>query len=314
MTVSVVFAIAGVIALLFGIIGGGIKAKEVEVPLLSIRVRIFTIIVGLILISITIWLENQSKVPNSDALTQLTLTPLQPTVPQATLGTISPKNTNTPISISTAVPHKADLEAMYSELNKAKNWNLVLKDSFDKNDANWPLWNVNDNIKNETMIVGEGVLRWGMQLKIPDQAFYEIAPVFSYSDFYYSAKMKRIGGRTDENQAAWGILFRRSGKNYYSFRLNDLQEYSVQIHNQEGFATDLIGWTKSPFVETDEFNELTVIAEGSDLYFFINGTPVGTISDGTYSEGNIGFLAGVDYVLNDFTYFEIDDFELREKP
>lgn len=63
MTVSAVFAIAGVLALLFGIVGGGIKAKEIEIPQLPIAVRIIIIIAGLILIGTTIWLENNNKVP-----------------------------------------------------------------------------------------------------------------------------------------------------------------------------------------------------------------------------------------------------------
>jgi hypothetical protein len=61
MTVSVVFAIAGVIAILFGIIGGGIKVKEIEVPLLSTRVRIITVIIGLVLIGFTLWEENYTS-------------------------------------------------------------------------------------------------------------------------------------------------------------------------------------------------------------------------------------------------------------
>jgi hypothetical protein len=62
MTVSVVFAIAGVLALLFGVIGGGIKAKEIEIPQLPAAVRIVIIIAGLLLIGATIWLEN-NKAP-----------------------------------------------------------------------------------------------------------------------------------------------------------------------------------------------------------------------------------------------------------
>ncbi len=62
MTVSVVFAIAGVLALLFGVIGGGIKAKEIEIPQLPATVRVVIIIAGLLLIGATIWLEN-NKAP-----------------------------------------------------------------------------------------------------------------------------------------------------------------------------------------------------------------------------------------------------------
>jgi hypothetical protein len=51
-TVAVVFAIAGTVALLIGIFGGGIKAKEIEIPQLSANARLVATIVGIILIAL----------------------------------------------------------------------------------------------------------------------------------------------------------------------------------------------------------------------------------------------------------------------
>lgn len=308
MTVSVVFAIAGVIALLFGIVGGGIKAKEIEVPLLPVRARIITIITGLILLSATIWLENRGS-------------PLQAVPPTQPVVTSPASQSNPPLaaenptetvalSVPTATAGEADLEDSYDRLYEAKTWRAVLTDSFEANDAGWTLWNVDDDIKTETMEVKDGVLRWGLQLKTADQFFYEIAPVFSYRDFYYAVKAKRNAGVPSENQAAWGILFRRQGNNYYTFRINDIQEYAIQIYGPDGWE-DLIGWTKSPFIEKDTYNELAVLAQGTDFYFFLNGTPVGMVTDDTYAQGNVGFLAGLNFIRDETTYFDFDDFELR---
>ncbi|MFH2038409.1 MAG: hypothetical protein ABIJ65_03135 [Chloroflexota bacterium] len=57
MTVSGILAVAGVIALISAIIGGGIKAKEIEVPHLPPLVRIITSILGLVLLGAALWLE-----------------------------------------------------------------------------------------------------------------------------------------------------------------------------------------------------------------------------------------------------------------
>jgi hypothetical protein len=206
-----------------------------------------------------------------------------------------------------------DIEKMNSKLNEAKTWNLVLLDTFDQNNANWILSNVDDDIKKETTQIENGVLLWGLAFKKPDNFWYYTAPVGSYSNFYYSIRIKRIGGTSTENNAAWGMLFRRHGSNYYTFRLNDNQEYSVQIHNKDGWV-ELIGWTRSQFLKPDDFNELTVIADDADMFFFINGTPIGIVNNQTYSDGNVGYLAGLNFVDDKEVLFEFDDFELRQKP
>jgi hypothetical protein len=56
MTVPVVFAIAGAIALLLGVWGGGIKAKELEIPSAPPRARLLMTVVGFVFIGISVWL------------------------------------------------------------------------------------------------------------------------------------------------------------------------------------------------------------------------------------------------------------------
>lgn len=101
MTVSVVFAIAGVMALLFGIIGGGVKVKEIEVPMLPMRVRIFTIIIGVALIGFTIWQEydkNKSAQPVT----------AEPTPEKSSV----PKQTTTPFDVDARTSTWVDTEIL----------------------------------------------------------------------------------------------------------------------------------------------------------------------------------------------------------
>ena len=58
MTLPIVLAIAGSIALLVGLFGGGVKAKEIEVPKLSIGPRILSSLLGIGLIGIAIRLPD----------------------------------------------------------------------------------------------------------------------------------------------------------------------------------------------------------------------------------------------------------------
>jgi len=313
MTVSVVFAIAGVIALLFGIIGGGIKAREVEIPHLPVAVRVVTVILGLAFLGATVWLEGNRALAREPVPTQqvVTLSPAStpPNDPTATV-------TSTPILAQTDTPtppsENADLEILYSKLYKAKTWNLVLQEPFDNNDNNWTLWNTEDNQKTITTQIDQGVLLLRLQAKGASQ-HWEIAPVSTYSDFYYSVKTKRIGSPPGGiNQAVWGIIFRRQGSDLYALLLNDLQEYTLYLHQGTDWK-NLIGPTKSSLINKEKSNELAVVVEGSEIIFFINGTAIKKIDDNTLSEGNVGISVGA-YNKDDDVMIEFDDFELRQKP
>ena len=56
MPLSSILALAGCAALLIGLLGGGLKAKEVVVPKISLWTRIISASVGVILIGVSLWL------------------------------------------------------------------------------------------------------------------------------------------------------------------------------------------------------------------------------------------------------------------
>jgi hypothetical protein len=80
MSVPIVLSIAGVIILLIGIMGGGIKAKEIEIPPIPAKVRIIASLVGVILIWIAIWQSSIIGQP-SPTQTEATATYLANTTP-----------------------------------------------------------------------------------------------------------------------------------------------------------------------------------------------------------------------------------------
>lgn len=63
MNLPVVLAIAGCTALLVGLIGGGVKAKEIEVPKISMLSRVFSSGIGVALIWTGISLEPKNLIP-----------------------------------------------------------------------------------------------------------------------------------------------------------------------------------------------------------------------------------------------------------
>ena len=309
MSVSVVFAVAGCLALLFGIVGGGIKARELEVPSLSGRARFISSIIGIVLLGLAI-----SPLAR-DVGTPTAKTNAQPNSPASAGAPAMPVDAAavTPAGASVQAATETASGKAAAKLYAAKTWNLVLADSFDGNKAEWPMWNADDAQKTETMQIASGVLKWGLQLKTPDHYYVEGAPLASYSDFLVSVSIRRLNADPTINQANSGIYFRAHGFDAYFFKINDLSQYYIGI-NQDAAWKDLVGWTRSPLIAANQPNVLTVVADGQDLYFYINGTPVETVNDATFSGGNLGLTAGLNSLAADATQFQFDDFELRAKP
>jgi hypothetical protein len=58
---------------------------------------------------------------------------------------------------------------------------------------------------------------------------------------------------------------------------------------------DLVPWKRSEAVKTGTgTNELTASAIGNRLSLSVNGTQVASITDGTFSSGNVGLFTGGD--------------------
>gem|GEM_PF-6555128 len=97
LTLQIVLAIAGCVALLAGLFGGGIKAKELEVPRISASARLFSSLVGMLLIGVAIQLP--SLAPQAP---EPTPTPI-PSVPQS-ITSVLPTATDVPTAMPTNTP------------------------------------------------------------------------------------------------------------------------------------------------------------------------------------------------------------------
>jgi hypothetical protein len=109
MDATSVIAMIGGIALLIGIFGGGVKAKEVEIPLIPTSIRILAGATGIILLGIAIWLSIRSTVMSENtpqiALTSITTQniPTQISTVAETTSAITATNTFVPTSTPTIV-------------------------------------------------------------------------------------------------------------------------------------------------------------------------------------------------------------------
>ena len=128
---------------------------------------------------------------------------------------------------------------------------------------------------------------------IPNNSFFEScdATSASFANFAYSVQMKIVQGDCG------GVLFREADLNngkFYYWRVCQDGTYSLllYINNTGGTAKTLMTSTIPSFnVGRNSSNLLTVIAKGQAIYLYVNKQKVDSVSDGTYSQGQLGMSA-----------------------
>lgn len=110
-----------------------------------------------------------------------------------------------------------------------------------------------------------------------------------FSNFAFQAQMTITRG--DEG----GVIFRanNANSNFYYFRVGHDGYYALFLSRGNNLNTTLAEDASSAIkTAPGQTNLLTVIARGSNLYFFINKQFAASISDNTFTHGAIGVVAG----------------------
>ncbi|GCE13939.1 family 16 glycoside hydrolase [Tengunoibacter tsumagoiensis] len=93
---------------------------------------------------------------------------------------------------------------------------------------------------------------------------------------------------------AGGVIFRANDQTHtsYMFRLTHDGYFSLDARTDPSHGTAL-AYEKNPLVSFAPGKKLTltIIAQGSNIYLYINKQLVGSVNDTTYSTGKIGFFA-----------------------
>jgi hypothetical protein len=117
----------------------------------------------------------------------------------------------------------------------------------------------------------------------------------SYANFTYQVRMKRVG---DCSGCANRIIIRGKPTSLsstywwqpsYVFQYTNDSDFSIYEMSSGGVTTELKGWTVSSAINPYGWNTLKVVASGSSLKFYINGTLVWNGVDSTITTGQVGF-------------------------
>jgi Zn-dependent metalloprotease len=115
----------------------------------------------------------------------------------------------------------------------------------------------------------------------------------SFSNFSYTARLKRAGCETCTNQlivrgGPYPLASGNQWANAYSFHYTANGSFSVWKY-QNGVETQIVPWTEhAAILKGQTWNLLQVVAIGSNLQFYINQVLVWSGSDTTFSSGRVG--------------------------
>lgn len=123
---------------------------------------------------------------------------------------------------------------------------------------------------------------------IPNAGFFEpcYAESSNFSNFAFQVDMKIVSG--DEG----GIIFRADSVNdkFYLFRVNVDGTYDLYLYvNNQGTQAQRLLTGSSGLVQgLNQVNEITLVARGANMYFYLNKQYLNSTNDNTYASGKIG--------------------------
>ncbi len=112
---------------------------------------------------------------------------------------------------------------------------------------------------------------------------------FDYSDMRIVADAWIIESPPDDKNE-YGVVCRaqENGNGYY-FGLSGNGTYKISVV-KDGTFTTLVDWTAASVIgKRNQTNEIIVSCDGSELLFAVNSTELASITDSTYTSGDVAF-------------------------
>ncbi|GAF69792.1 unnamed protein product, partial [marine sediment metagenome] len=173
------------------------------------------------------------------------------------------------------------------------NPNLLLSDNF--NDGDYTGWSVVDEADNDgpsswsattgTMIQSSNIYSLPAGPELPKFGTYAwYTGGISWTHYWVTLTIS-----SDDNDAV-GLMFRyQDDNNYYRFSWDKQRSYRRLIKKVNGIVT-LLTEDNVPYVTGQDY-QLEVVAQGSTLEVYIDGTPIFSVTDNSLSSGTIALYS-----------------------
>ena len=191
-----------------------------------------------------------------------------------------------------------------SDIPVAPDAKVLFKDDFSNTEGGW------DQVQDE----GEAVIGYvnqAYQMKVikANSDFWAKPEGQSFSDVRVEVKATKITGSTDNND--FGVICRyKNPSNFYYFIISSDGYYGIQkMKNGSLQWIDMDEMVPSDVINLgDAENQIRADCVGNELTLYINGQKIIKVTDSTFSEGNVGLIAGT--FDEGYTEILFDDFKV----
>ena len=190
------------------------------------------------------------------------------------------------VQASATAAASATVTAYQTILSQATSGTPAMNDQLNAPSSNnWDQLSASNSTQRGSCAYTGGTYQSSMPTKGYFQPCYAQAP--TYTNFAYQVQMTIKQG--DEG----GILFRADTANskFYLLRITQSGAYDlfVYIDNQGTHAKNLLSNSTSLFKSgLNQSNTITVVAQGGNLYFYVNGQYMDNVKNATLTSGKIG--------------------------
>ena len=266
MSVPIVISVIGGIALLIGIFGGGIKAKEVEIPSVNVKIRIISAITGVFLITIAAFLSSPDLL-NPHTQPSVLPTDIQPT---------------------------QSFSLLSQHLSSSDYGDLLYEDNFNKDTGDWSL-NKGSQIQNGMLILAYQSETHPSWYKNYSDFIFETEFRFIDPPSSGWAALSAYLRYMNPNSNCPGTTANCSDQ----IAVSSKGTVAVWRPNGTDNYEQLLADTQATDFSSNGDNKLTVIMNGSEYRIFINDVFVRSFSDSTYTSGIVVLTAdNTSVVLN----------------
>jgi len=209
-------------------------------------------------------------------------------------------------SLATEIQLTATVQAVQSLLQAADDWELVLPGDFDQASAAWVTGEDSNEYGSSKWTIALGKLIWEATA-IQGMVWWSIPDMPPVSDFYLSVDTRQINAPPD---SLVGLTFRvtEDEEGYYLFQVDAGGNFAVyQLEDNQWLS--LLPWRPAPEYLPGQANQLAVLGQGAQFYFFINGDMVAEVYDENLAAGATGLAIGLNNP-GDAGTWEFENFEV----
>jgi serine/threonine protein kinase len=167
---------------------------------------------------------------------------------------------------------------------------IVFAEYFDSDENGWATGEFENEYSQNVVTIVDG--RYTLDAtSMPGQTPYveKKLPNQDFSNFILS--VEATPGDSSEHYS-YGLAFRENSAGHtYAFEVGNDGLYGIFLF--EGEWVTLKDWSSTDAVKAGQTNELTVVAEGDNLTFFVNEQELTTIEDDALSAGTIGLVVEI---------------------